>query len=202
MIESLRAFLSRTMEPLALESYKVEHELEPYWMGRPAKGPYALHMAAALACGLVAIFLYLSRSAPSVAVLLAGLMVALLYPFVAARDWFETEYLLTPDVIVAKAGAFAKGIRVHDLARYTAVEEETPRFAQRLGYRNLHLRVYEDDGKLSEIQDEARVANVPAEVAQGFLDVLDILGREPEAVTEAQETVMTSPKRPAEFEST
>lgn len=200
MTSALRAFFDKTPPPLELESYRVEHQLEPYWHGRPAKGPYAIQMAAAILCGLLGAILFLIQTTPSLAVLVAGALVACLYPFVAARDWHQTEYMLLPDAIIHKAGAFSRALRVHPLDRFTDIEEETPRFAHRLGYRNLHLRTYEEDakGQLVEVAEDVKLANVPASVAAGFLDVLDLLA---EPSTEASESVMSQPSGPEKSES-
>jgi uncharacterized membrane protein YdbT with pleckstrin-like domain len=194
MLRELRAFLQATSSPLELDAYRVEHEIEPFWVGRPAKAPYAVQMAAAVACGALGTALYLSHGA--FPVLLSGLLVALLYPMVAALDWYTTEYLLTADLVVVKPGAFSRSLRVHDLGDCAGVEEEAPRFAKRLGYRNLHLvKASEEDAERERL---ATLRHVPANVAEGFLDVLDLL--EDDCIPD-QEMVISAPSRPTESES-
>jgi hypothetical protein len=191
MLSELRALWDGKPRPLALESFRVEHGLEPFWMGRPARGPYLMHAGAAMLCGLLAVVLYLRDTTSGWVVPLAGLLVATLYPLIASRDWYATEYLLTPDLIVINPGAFSSGIRIHDLAACDGVEEETPRLARRLRYRHLHLVTAPEEGEPKVV---ASLRHVPDDVASSFLDVLDMLDNPPE-------TVISAPSRPPESES-
>lgn len=190
MLAELHALLDGKPRPLALEAFRVEHDLEPFWMGRPARGPYLLHIGAALMCGLLSLVLVVRQTTSGWVVPLAGLLVAILYPVICSLDWYTTEYLLAPDVVVVKPGAFSSGIRIHDLAACDGVEEETPRLARRLQYRHLHLVAQTD----TEPEVVASLRYVPDDVASSFLDVLDILDSPPE-------TVMSAPSRPPESES-